>query len=103
MKSYGKLWMSEPLSPWLSVALGATDQAILQRAPVHHSSITNKGQYSSKDPRPQNNGGWSELTETYQPKTFDLICVGENPVNKVEEGAPAKGYSEIKFHCVRNI
>ena len=38
------------------------------------------------------------LTETCQPKTFDSIHVAENLMNKVEEGAPAKGSSKIKFH-----
>ena len=29
---------------------------------------------------------------------FDLIRVGENPLNKVEEGVPAKVTQRIKFH-----
>ena len=44
-----------------------------------------RGQYSSKDPWPRNNDGQSELTEICQPRTYDSICIGENPVNKVEE------------------
>ena len=79
--------------------LGATDQALLQRVPVHHSLMTNKGQYSGKDPRPQNNDGQSELTKICCPKPFDLICVGENCMNKVEEGAPAKITQRIRFLC----
>ena len=77
--------------------LDATDQALLQRVPVHHSLITNKGQYSGKDPRPQNNDGWSELTKICHPKPLDSICVGENHVNKVEEGAPAKVTQKKNF------
>ena len=46
---------------------------------------TNRGQYSGKVPRPRNNDGRSELTEICQPNTFDLIRVGENRMNKVEE------------------
>ena len=79
--------------------LGATDQALLQRVPVHHSLMTNKGQYSGKDPRPQNNDGWSELTEICHPKPFDSIRIGENCMNKVEEGAPAKVTQRKRFLC----
>ena len=31
--------------------------------------------------------------------TFDSICVGENCMNKVEEGAPAKVTQRKRFHC----
>ena len=51
----------------------------------YRSLITNRGQYSGKVPKPQNNDGQNELTEICQPNTIDLIHIGENRMNKVEE------------------
>ena len=60
---------------------GPTAEGTCSPLPDNH----NRGQYSGKVPRPQNNDGQSKLTEICQPNTFDLIRIGENCMNKVEE------------------
>ena len=43
---------------------------------------------------------WSELTEICQPRTYDLIRIGENPVNKVEEEVTVRMSSSPANSCL---